>query len=202
MMMKKARSVRMAASVIIAICALCILHGRVFCEDQHVTIIMEKAEYDAGEKVAATADFNGVIYAWSGGCWSIQKWADGVWSTIARNGCISQPSCKEVKPNKSEPCACRSCDQACWYETQLSDPHRHAYAQWVWDQEYEIARKTYGCAMAGSVQNDECIVYGQAPAGRYKIRFEYASSIDKNDIFKKDGIAVNYVEKEFIIHQP
>lgn len=78
-MMKKKSSVRMVVLGIIVICALYIWHSQVFSEDMQVTIIMEKTEYGVGEKITVNADFPGVIYVWSYGCWSIQKWTDGIW---------------------------------------------------------------------------------------------------------------------------
>jgi hypothetical protein len=196
---EKKSSVRMTVFIIVVICALFIWQSKVFSEAKQVTIIMEKTEYEVGEKVTANADFDGVIYLWSHGCWSVQKWTDGEWVTIARNGCISTAPCAIVNSDKLEQCKSILCERDSWYETQLSDPHNNYYAQWVWNQEYEVARKTYSCEMYGNTTDDECIVYGQATPGRYKIRFEYAFSIDKNEILKKDGIDINYFEKEFII---
>jgi len=196
---EKKRSVGMVVFGIVVICALCIWHSQVFSEDKQVTIIMEKTEYEVGEKVPVNIGFDGVIYVWSYGCWSVQKWTDGAWVTIARNGCSSSAPCKIVNFDKLEQCKSALCERDSWYETQISNPSHHYYAQWVWNQEYEVTRKTYRCEMFGNTRDDECIVYSQAPPGRYKIRFEYAFSIDKNDIFKKDGIDINHVEKEFII---
>lgn len=119
--------------------------------------------------------------------------------TIARNGCMSSAPCKIVNFDKLEQCKSVLCERDSWYETQISNPSHHYYAQWVWNQEYEVTRKAYSCEMFGNARDDECIVYNQAPPGKYKIRFRYAFSIDKNDIFKKDGMDINYVEKEFII---
>jgi len=184
---------------IIAICLLCICDSRVFSEDSQVTIIMEKTEYAVGEKIAVNADFAGVVYVWPYGCWSVQKLEAGAWVTIAKSGCISLASCNAVNFDKPEQCKSVSCERDCWYETQISNPARNYYAQWAWDQEYEVARKTYGCEMFGSARNEECIVYSPVPPGRYKVGFEYASAIDENDIFKKDGIDINRVEREFII---
>ena len=197
--MEKKESVRIAVFGIVVICALCIWYSQIFSEDKQINIIMEKTEYEVGEKVAVNADFDGVIYVWSYGCWSIQKWTDGAWGTIAKNGYIGQPSCKIVNFDKIEQCKGALCERASWYKTQLSDLYNHAYAQWVWNQEYEIGRKTYRCEMYGNTTDQECIVYSQASPGRYKIRFEYAFGIDKNDILKKDGIDINYTEKEFVI---
>jgi hypothetical protein len=117
---------------------------------------MDKAVYQTGKNVFFMTTFDGTIFVWPDGCWSIKKLTDGKWIPI-----VNAPSCP---PDAL-------CERPMWYETVLSDPYKHAYAQWDW-------------ARAVS-------------PGRYKVRFEYALTIDVNDIFKRDGIELFAVEKEF-----
>lgn len=170
-----------------------------------VVVTTDKKEYEQGEEVKATLNYDTRIFVWQGYEWSIQKWENGSWVNILIKDfgfhCSNTPECKDVNFSNIEECpSMMLCEGPIWYEVKDTPL--------TWDQSYKKEEKTFQCKFiqrlpGGRVTSEEivsrtCAVFGQVPSGKYKIRFEYALAIDPNDPFNRD-IKIEYAEREFTI---
>lgn len=172
-----------------------------------VTISTDKTEYRQGEEITARLSYYTRIYAWQGYAWSIQRMENGSWVNILRRGdpfffCSNIPECKDVNLNKVEECPSTAlCEREMWYEVK-------EMPKLIWDQSYKVEEKTFQCKFiqrlpggritSEEIENRTCAIFNQVPPRKYKIRFEYALTIDPNDPFNRN-IEIKYAEKEFVI---
>jgi hypothetical protein len=176
-----------------------------------VIITTDKTEYVQGEEVKAELNFEGVIYEWGEYGWSIQKWEDNSWKDIfIRRGCHSYPDCKNADFEEIKEClGYKLCERAMWYKIEKvgKDSWR---AKWTWNQTKGID-KSYKCReveyewfggervpVYGGIVEEKCMAFETVPPGKYKIRFEYATAINLNDLFSRE-VDIEYAEKEIII---
>jgi len=161
-----------------------------------VVITLNKRVYEQGEEVKAKANFDGEIFVFSAGAWSIYKWDNNSWIKLAEStDCSSSPPCEEINFDKIENCNFPICEASAWYKIDKS----HPYAQWRWSQKHPTGgMKSYKCKMGKKIIDHECLVYSQALPGKYKIRFEYALSAEEFSL-KRKGIDTQYTEQEFTI---
>ena len=170
-------------------------------QEEKVTISMDKTEYEQGEEIVAILNYEGEIYQWDEYAWSIQRLKNSSWVTILRRGdpyffCSNMPECEDINLDEIEECpSLVLCERAMWYKVE-------GVPILIWDQWYKIGEKTFQCKTGGleEVETWTCVIFDQVPPGRYKIRFEYALTIDLNDRFNRD-IDIQYAEKEFVIKQ-
>lgn len=174
---------------------------------QEVTITTDRTEYTQGEEIMASLSYYTRVYTWQGYSWSIQRMENNSWVTVLRRGdpfffCSNIPECKDINLNKVEEClSIALCEREMWYEVKDAP-------KLTWDQSYKVEEKTFQCKFiqrlpGGRVTSEEmvsrtCAVFDQVPPGKYKIKFEYALSIDPNDRTNRD-IEIKYAEKEFTI---
>lgn len=174
-------------------------------QTQKVTITTDKAEYEQGEKIEAVLSWEGTIYTMYGS--SIQRWEEGVWVDVQTKSdpyffCANMPECKEVNLELIEECPpFILCEQPTWSELRQADVI-------VWDQNYLVEKKMFRCNFIQRLPDDRitsqkqeertCVTLGQAPPGKYKIRFEYALSLDPADPQSRE-IEIKYAEAEFRI---
>jgi len=180
---------------------------------QEVTITTDKTEYEQGEEINATLNYEGEIYQWGNSGWSVQNLKDGSWVTIQKRGdlyfrCANIPECKDVNLNKIEECpSVVFCERPTWYKVQEMPKDM---LRFTWDQSYKIEEKTFQCNFIQhlpdrtithyEIKNSSCAVFEQVPQGQYKIRFEYALTINPDDPFDRN-IDIKYAEKEFMIQK-
>lgn len=190
----------------VTLISLLILNSNSKAEPLKAEIILDKTEYEQGEKIAARLNFEGKIFVWGGYHWSIQKWEDDSWTIIEKSGCEAYLDCEELyrdEQNGLPPCRFILYERPMWYKINGS----HPYCHWEWDQTHVAEEKTVKCWNEGlrHIKGDEkideikCYVYSQVPTGRYKMRVEYAITIDESNPFEKEDVNINYTEKEFII---
>lgn len=183
---------------------------------QEVTITSDKTEYEPGEEINATLNYEGEIYQWGNSGWSIQNLKDGSWVTIQKRDdlyfrCANIPECKGVNLNKIEECpSVVLCERPTWYKVQEMPKDMLRFA---WGQSYKIEEKTFQCnsiiydspnrngkIISSKIEDRSCGVFDQVSPGKYKVRFEYTLSIDPNDKFNRN-IDIKYAEKEFVIKE-
>ncbi len=181
---------------------------------QEVTITIDKTEYEQGEEINATLNYEGEIYQWGNSGWSIQNLKDGSWVTIQKRGdlyfrCANIPECKDVNLDGIEECPpLVLCERPSWYKLQEMPKD---VLRFTWDQSYKIEEKIFQCNFTqysphGTVTSSEiekrsCAIFGQVLPGKYKIRFEYTLAIDLNDTSNRNNIEIKYAEREFVIQK-
>jgi|GEM_PF-3326845 hypothetical protein len=170
---------------------------------KEATIIIDKTEYEQGEKITATLNYKGEIYQRGRYAWSIQKWENDSWVAIQRRDdpyffCANIPECKDVSLEEFKECPpILLCERERWYKVEGTP-------KLVWDQSYKIEERTFQCkSKIGKIdvdikENRTCAIFDQVTLGRYKIRFEYATFI-KPDDFSYRVVDIEYAEKEIII---
>lgn len=171
-----------------------------------VTISTDKTEYELGENIIATLSYKNKIYQWdSKYAWSIQKLENNTWVVIQRRGdpyffCSNTPECKDVNLGTVEKCSSVVfCERSMWYEV-VDVP------KLIWDQSYKVEEKKFSCEVpahlgdAKRLDDKSCAIFSQVSAGKYKIRFEYAVSVNPDDLFSRE-IDIRYAEKEFTIRE-
>jgi hypothetical protein len=174
-----------------------------------VVVITDKTEYTQGEEIKASLSYKATIYAWGRYAWSIQKWDNGAWLTILRRGdpfflCSNIPECKDGDFSKIEECPpLVLCEKPSWSQVQGTP-------KLSWDQSYKVEEKAFQCKFIqrlpdGRVTSEEvvnrtCVVFRQAPPGKYRIRFEYTLAPDPSDPFSRD-IDIKYAEREITIRE-
>lgn len=169
---------------------------------KEAAISIDKTEYEQGEKIIATLNYNGEIYQWGRYAWSIQKWENDSWVAIQRRDdpyffCTNIPECKDVSLEEFKECPpIVLCERERWYKVEGTP-------KLVWDQFYKIKEKTFQCkSKIGKIdvdikENRTCAIFDQVTLGRYKIRFEYAVFIKDDPSWREADI--EYAEKEIII---
>jgi hypothetical protein len=165
-----------------------------------VNIIMNKTRFKQGEKIEATLDYKEKIYYWDHGFgWSVQKWQNNTWATIKIKEdpyffFSNTPDCNEINLEKIENCPPTVVsEKSRWYEV-TNKP------KLTWNQLYKIGEKTFQCK-TGKIERVEtwpCVIFGQVPPGKHKIRFEYVLPPSLNDPFSRE-VGIDYAEKEFVI---
>lgn len=94
------------------------------------------------------------------------------------------------------------CEREIWYNVR-------DMPKLVWYQFYKIEEKTFQCkyiqrhprtkeVTSSEIENRSCAIFNQAQPGKYKIRFEYATTINPDDPFSRE-VDIQYVEKEIVI---
>ena len=185
----------------ITLVSLLMLNSNSVAKSLKVVIILDKTEYEQGEKVAARLDFKGDIFAWGGYHWSIQKLENDSWTAIEKSGCKPFVSYEELysdKQNGYPLCKFISCERPMWYKIDIS----HPYSSWEWNQKYVKEEKFVECWYEGlsSVKGDEkidkvkCYIYDQVAPGKYKIQVEYTTAIGENNHFKKENLNIKQEE--------
>jgi hypothetical protein len=167
-----------------------------------ITILMND-NYNVGEKVNASLSYAGTVYYWPHHQWSVKKLVDNTWTdfTAKTDGCDNIVNCENVNFSKIEECpGLILCERPSWYKLQETP-------EWAWDQKYIAEKKEFTCYLIEKINRKvvsngtitrTCGVYRQAPPGKYKMRFEYALTINPNDEYDRN-VGIEYAEKEFEI---
>jgi len=189
--------------------SLIFLNGNSAAQAASVELVLDKTEYRSGEQITAAVKFDGNIFVWPVGHWSVQKREQDGWVIIEEAGCKSFLSCEELYDAGSlheatglPECGFISCERPMWYKID----RLHSYARWAWDQKYVADQRTVECwrvIMKDEGESDKiaCLVFQPVLPGRYKIKFSYALEIDEQDPFEKKAVSVSSVEKEFVISE-
>ena len=181
-------------------------------EDQPLQLIIDKKEYGRGEEIKVELSFDGVIYEWGEYGWSVQQWEKDAWKDVfIERGCHSLPKCKNTDSDEIEEClSYLQCERPIWYKIEKGGVGDWR-TKWTWNQTKGL-EITYQCRevkyerfggkrelVFGEIIEGKCMSFEFIPAGKYKIRFEYALNINQDNMLQKDGIDIKYVEKEIII---
>lgn len=181
--------------------------------EAEATITTDKTEYKQGEKIKAELNFDGIIYEWGESGWSIQKLENNSWKDIfTRRGCDPLPDCKAADFEAIKDCiGYKLCERPIWYKIEKGGEGEWR-TKWVWDQT-KGEEKSYKCRevrydwrggekvpIYGGIVDERCTAFELVSAGKYKIRFEYATAINPNDEFDRN-VDIKYAEKEFTIEE-
>jgi hypothetical protein len=185
-----------------------------FAQDggQSVQIISDKQEYKIGEEINLELNFNEVIYEWGEFGWVIQRWEDNSWKDVfIKSNTSYLPKCSDMDSEEIKECLSYiQREMPIWYKIE-----KGVVGDWrtkfTWNQT-EWFEVTYTCRdvkyewaggkrkpVVGEIIEGKCISFEPIPAGRYKIRFEYASKINNEDASQRNEVDISHVEKEVLI---
>jgi len=163
-----------------------------------VTITTDKTEYEQGEEVKISIDYDGDLYVWDypWSSWSVQGkvkdlWIDLQFGFTTFGFSKYEIECKDVSPGKTVECVIPQLEAPAWHL------RKGRTITFIWDQRYIISQEIYQCIYKGEIINRKCVNYEQVPPGGYKVRLEYA--LDIVDAYIRDGVDIKYAEKEFTI---
>lgn len=168
-------------------------------KEEKASIKLNKKVYKLEEKIKATIKSDKSIYVWGGYHWSVQRWKNKKWVDIRESGCKTYPKCKKIKSEngkeKVSSCQIKYCERPKWYKIQPS----HSYWSWNWGQLYRTEEKKVKCLSKRKIIKSKCYVYHQVLPGKYRLKLEYATSIDQKEPMSRKKATIKYARKNFII---
>lgn len=134
-------------------------------------IILDKKEYMQGENINVTLIHFTPIYTYNE--FEIYRFENKSWIPVIIKDdyfeCMNKPECKTINLNEIEECpGIVLCDIE---GRKIKDT-----IQFNWNQIYAQQEKSFQCKNTyGGVESRECVIFGQAPSGKYKISFLYSN---------------------------
>lgn len=150
------------------------------------------------------------LYSWGSDSWILKRKVNDSWKTIRRKNnryfkCAGIPECNNVNTDQLGECpkADIQCELPMWYRIVQRRPRDNAIIdeseEFRWNQSYMEDNKTFSCRNYGEIIDWECVVFGQAPIGEYKILLEYARNVSKDQRHMRNISNINYLERKLII---